>query len=958
MIKPYAAFILASSFLLLSTMPHVYADENLPASNTRIQRSFVNMDLQTPTITNNYTLLDANPNLFGTGNYIPGWRTTHTSRNNINFPMEFWKGGGPDGVANNPNVTSNASNQYIELNAEEVSNIYQSICLLPDDSFTWSFDHATRSSKDEKAEFYIGQVNGRAVTRTKSIGSSPIHTTVKTWLNTGLKSFSMAGIIPAAGKYEFIFQATQWNNVTYGNFIDNVKIKLRPAIEFSANNNTVIENQTSGYHAVEFNIVGFVDADFDVAFTIDNTASINPAIYGTDYKIFNKNSGTAVEIIPVLSADSKKLSFKYKVKYNPSLNYATGVKITDLVIQVINNNNKEGNKTIPFILDKTQTTIAVMALSECGGNVPNGFNYTIEDDDVDLRITKKINETIPLPGSLSSYEMVLFNDSKALAKNVKLIDVLGANLAATVNTELTCKLTDQNGIEVEQTCEALLSGLSTGNTKTWASQLLSTSGLALGNVPANQYFKFTLKNLIVSTTDKETTQANKNYIINNIEVKTDSTDQNLANNIAIAKTMYGAQSDLSNNILVTADNATGTGMFIIGKEGRTGTTPLWTQKTEGSKAYFPLKIQNSAALIQDYQLYASSSKVEPTLTSGDYSTLVKNTITPFTSGLKVEFYKVEAGQCKVGLTGQQITQLNIAANTVGQVCAVVTVSASITGTTNIWFAIESLQSGLGDIILDAVIAPPKQRSLELSNDQTAQVAVGGTYVFLHRLTNTGVDDEKLSQLNLVRPNDGFLYTLFLDKNKNDALDAGDTLLVTGTESELTNFILQPNQSMSVLIKVEAPSTATHGMSSQVKVVASANNDNKATVLSALSNTDSIIVSPNQLQILKSQFKVENCDKDMSGIIIGAAYSLKNENLKPNQCLIYRIAVKNMGNSALNDVTINDMYPAYTEKWTWGGKLPMTSSGERVQMDGEKLKTVLSELLPQQEKSLYFGIRVK
>ncbi len=47
-----------------------------------------------------------------------------------------------------------------------------------------------------------------------------------------------------------------------------------------------------------------------------------------------------------------------------------------------------------------------------------------------------------------------------------------------------------------------------------------------------------------------------------------------------------------------------------------------------------------------------------------------------------------------------------------------------------------------------------------------------------------------------------------------------------------------------------------------------------------------------------------------------------------------------------------------QKWTWGEKLPMTSSGERVQMDGEKLKTVLSELLPQQEKSLYFGIRVK
>lgn len=979
MIKPYTAFILASSFLLLSTMPHVYADENLPASNTRIQRSFVNLSFEQFTTAPPDPVekgWNGSPWAIYNQKQVIGWRTTAKTTTYNNTPyrgIEIWndtRSGGPiskaqDGV------------YYAELNAHFRSTLYQNICLQTDDTFDWSLQHRGRNNSNETMQFVIADkiedrfLSGSTAEEIPVNNAKKISEVLTAVLNQWTEHKSVvpvkaADYISAAKVVAFGLQATNGSNE--GNFLDNIKIKLRPAIEFSANNNTVIENQTSGYHAVEFNIVGFVDADFDVAFTIDNTASINPAIYDTDYKIFNKNSGTAVEIVPVLSADSKKLSFKYKVKYNPSLNYATGVKITDLVIQVINNNNKEGNKTIPFILDKTQTTIAVMALSECGGNVPNGFNYTIEDDDVDLSITKKINETIPLPGSLSSYEMVLFNDSKALAKNVKLIDVLGANLAATVNTELTCKMTDQNGIEVEQTCEALLSGLSTGNTKTWASQLLSTSGLALGNVPANQYFKFTLKNLIVSTTDKETTQANKNYIINNIEVKTDSTDQNLANNIAIAKTMYAAQSDLSNNILVTADNATGTGMFIIGKEGRTGTTPLWTQKTEGSKAYFPLKIQNSAALVQDYQLYASSSKVEPTLTNGDYSTLVRNTITPFTSGLKVEFYKVEAGQCKVGLTGQQITQLNIAANTVGQVCAVVTASASITSTTNIWFAIESLQSGLGDIILDAVIAPPKLRSLELSNDQTAQVAVGGTYVFLHRLTNTGVDDEKLSQLNLVRPNDGFLYTLFLDKNKNDALDAGDTLLVTGTESELTNFILQPNQSMSVLIKVEAPSTATHGMSSQVKLVATANNDNKATVLSALSNTDSIIVSPNQLQILKSQFKVENCDENSSGMVLGAAYSLKNENLRPNQCLIYRIAVKNMGNSALNDVTINDMYPAYTEKWTWGGKLPIIGSqnqnitadlGHKIEDSGTtKIKALLKELLPQQEKSLYFGIRVK
>ena len=626
------------------------------------------------------------------------------------------------------------------------------------------------------------------------------------------------------------------------------------------------------------------------------------------------------------------------------------------MIKIFGNNNTNSDLSLPFefALDANSKAI-VTSLSSCSNTaVDVKFDLKIQEDDIDLAVVKNLTaESVVQKDNVVSYTLDVTNKTNVQADGVVLRDTF-KNLL---------RVSDGSAKQTALVCEDLTGSTSKSCSSTWTDSnaltalLNSTSGggLNLGNIPANAKYRFTVKNLKVTDTDPEYA----GFVLNTATIETTiMNDMDASNNISSVKTIMAAQSDLSNNILVTADSATGTGMFIIGKEGRAGTTPLWTQKTEGSKAYFPLKIQNSAALVQDYQLYASSSKVEPTLTSGDYSTLVKNTITPFTSGLKVEFYKVEAGQCKVGLTGQQITQLNIAANTLGQVCAVVTVSASITGTTNIWFAIESLQSGLGDIILDAVIAPPKQRSLELSNDQTAQVAVGGTYVFLHRLTNTGVDDEKLSQLNLVRPNDGFLYTLFLDKNKNDALDAGDTLLVTGTESELTNFILQPNQSMSVLIKVEAPSTATHGMSSQVKLVASANNDNKATVLSALSNTDSIIVSPNQLQILKSQFKVENCDKDMSGIIIGAAYSLKNENLKPNQCLIYRIAVKNMGNSALNDVTINDMYPAYTEKWTWGGKLPMTSSGERVQMDGEKLKTVLSELLPQQEKSLYFGIRVK
>lgn len=92
-------------------------------------------------------------------------------------------------------------------------------------------------------------------------------------------------------------------------------------------------------------------------------------------------------------------------------------------------------------------------------------------------------------------------------------------------------------------------------------------------------------------------------------------------------------------------------------------------------------------------------------------------------------------------------------------------------------------------------------------------------------------------------------------------------------------------------------------------------------------------------------------------VMNATYTVQNENLKPNQCLIYRILVKNMGNAPLSNVVINDMYPAYTQPWKSGTVLPMTSSGEAVEDNASRVKTTFVELLPQQQESLYFGIKL-
>lgn len=410
MMKQYLGHVLASSLLLTSAITQVYADANLPASSTRIQRSFVNLSFENlmPGATPNTSACENQSGSTWSGGYclfdqkwIEGWKTTASffwGANNLGHrEIELWKKGGSSGPSAKAGIT------YAELNAHTVSTLYQNICVTKDDSFTWSLWHMARSNAtSERISFIIADEikdsgGSAAITPTginalknqdgvTEFGSTATSSWTKHYNDTPVQLSAYLNGATAKVK-AFGFQA-KGGSSTNGNWLDNIEVKLKPAIEFSADSGTVLENATGTNHSVDFNIVGLVNADFEVAFIIDNTAVSNPAVYGTDYKIFDNSSGTPVEIVPAVTADPKKLSFKYKVRYNPSLNYSAGVKVTGLVIQVINNNNKEGKKLIPFMLDKSQTGIAVMDLSQCGGDVFDGFTYEIKDDDVDLSITK------------------------------------------------------------------------------------------------------------------------------------------------------------------------------------------------------------------------------------------------------------------------------------------------------------------------------------------------------------------------------------------------------------------------------------------------------------------------------------------------------------------------------------------------------------------------------------------
>ncbi|OTG73992.1 hypothetical protein B9T26_07580 [Acinetobacter sp. ANC 4169] len=965
MMKQYVSRALASLLLLGGTTEIYAADTAADTTKVKIQRSFVNLSFNSPTLSSSYQQLSETA--------VDSWLTTHKNPKLI----EIWRGKGPDNNATNAWGTANTNNQYAELNAEDASALYQPVCLIKGEDFEWNFRHAARSSNTEEATFYIGKVN------TDRLGFNPLQTIgaqrstqLWTWVDAN-PTKAKATVTVNSGIYDFIFAATRYSSPTLGNFIDDISLKLRPAVEFSAGSGIFYEGGDAAgrTYSVPFNIVGQILSQSDMPtlqFKIEYPSGYaqTKAVYGTNYRLYQRVGGNLVELTSASDnlniSNSDRVTFNYMPVYNSTLDYAKGVQVNDLVIKIFGNTQTNSDITLPFefALD-TNSKFITTSLSSCGNvSADVKFDLKIQEDDIDLAVVKTLTpESIVVKDNLISYKLDVTNNTAVQADGVVLRDNFKNLLRVT---------TGDVASQTNLICEDLTDGTSKACPSTWTdsnalTSLFTTtvgSGLSLGNIPANAKYRFTVKNLRVTDTDT----ANAGYVVNTATIETTKmNDLAPGNDTSTVKTLMAAKNDLSNNKAGAPVTETGVGLFYIAKEGRTGVTPLLTQNADSSqKAYFPLNIQNYSNLAQDYQLYASSTAIAPTSSTGDYSTLVKAGITPFTSGVKVEFYSANATQCKTGISAKQITQLNVAANTTGQVCAVVTTYPSTTATTNIWFAIESLQSGLGDVILDAVIPQPQKRLLDLSNDQTAQVGVGGSYVFLHRLTNYGVENETKVKVGLSSTNNnGFLYTLFLDQNANNTLDASDTLL-SATETELSN-IIEPNKSVTLFIKVEAPATATNGMTSQVRLIAKPDNTGKAVTLADLSNTDLITVSPSQLQILKSQFKVVSCSMTNAQAVINSTYTVQNESLKPSECLIYRIMVKNSGNETLNNVIINDMYPAYTKQWASMGILPVVggngqnitdNSNNKIEDDGAaKIRAILKELLPQQEKSLYFGIKM-
>lgn len=340
---------------------------------------------------------------------------------------------------------------------------------------------------------------------------------------------------------------------------------------------------------------------------------------------------------------------------------------------------------------------------------------------------------------------------------------------------------------------------------------------------------------------------------------------------------------------------------------------------------------------------------------------------PLPSGWTVEYFVADStGVCsstKVTNTGA------IQPNATAYFCAKVTPSTDATpaNSQDIVFTINSPATGLTDKMKDRLVVEAV-RGLSFLADQQGQVAPGGTIVYKHTLTNNGNVVEGVSggsTLPFAITHDpstsGFVTSVYVDKN-NDGI-ADSTELVTG--NDLTAWLektggttsafdgLSPNESVSILVKVEAPSNATAGQADlSIVTITPTGELNSIAAPAAVTVTDKTTVNIGQVRLEKLQALDADCNGAEEG-----NFGTSTLQAKPGACIIYQIKAVNDGNQAVTKVVITDAVPSYTTLGsTPAAALDPVSKGS-VSNTANNLKSTEFALAPSETVTMKFSVKV-
>lgn len=322
-------------------------------------------------------------------------------------------------------------------------------------------------------------------------------------------------------------------------------------------------------------------------------------------------------------------------------------------------------------------------------------------------------------------------------------------------------------------------------------------------------------------------------------------------------------------------------------------------------------------------------------------------------GWTVTFYEADdtTGACSTTVvtnTG------SVAPGATNKLCAVVTPPANeAPGTSDVIFTVTSSNTGATDSMRDQVTVD-ENRSLVFTPDRTDTVVPGGTVVYSHTLTNTGNvvegDDAGELPINVTNSLAGVTTTVYVDLDSDGIADANE--LVTGNDlhSVLPGGI-NPGQTYTILVKVEAPASAQDGaQDSAVITITPTGAVNGEAAPAPISVTDLTTVTDSPVRLVKEQ----SLDADCNGTSDSGTFTQGTISAKPGECIRYRITATNEGSLPATNLIINDAVPAYT---TLNGTVSNDGSVGTTSSTATTVTNTVGTLAPAAVARLAFGVQI-
>lgn len=385
-----ARLLLLGAALLLAPMAHA-----------QVQRSFINLGFEQPVLTPRPTQ-NGQCYIITSSDDVPGWNTTHPTfsgsgpgTNTCESPtthqgpaIELWH--------HYLGVPARDGENNAELNANQASRIYQTVCLERNETVEWKFSHRGRDGSDSAA-FNIGpnpngpfttivrvetnQNGGGAPRYCPNGGTCHVNPFQNDWADYS-GSFNWSG---ASGLQTVGFEAisTGSPDISQGNLLDDIQLILKPFVEFSSKTYVTPEGTTTNLPTLR--LTGTVPAG---GITIPISIVGGTATLGEDY---TTPGGAASFSVTVAAGTYDLLEIPLKVT-------APGDAVID------------DNRTVQLTVN-TSSAYNLASTTTCGSAPNVTSTWTIADDDVDMATSKTVSTPTPNNAADFTYTVTYRNNT-------------------------------------------------------------------------------------------------------------------------------------------------------------------------------------------------------------------------------------------------------------------------------------------------------------------------------------------------------------------------------------------------------------------------------------------------------------------------------------------------------------------------------------------------------------------